>query len=143
LSIKSELPPVAGGTTGSAEFYGPKSLREMAREIHGSAKHPLALRKTIAVGQDAEGNLWVGSSNGLDRGQDLARQRLGIQRVLGSANLHAEGELLRADERGLLKLKSVGTWSRMPCADAGYMCAERLDARGVTVVGGSGYFPGN
>jgi RHS repeat-associated protein len=145
LPIESELPPIAGGgleNAGAVEFYGPKSLREMAREVHGAADSPFALRRTIAIGQDAEGSLWAGSSNGFDRGQRAALERLGINRVVGSNTLHAEGELLRADKGGLFTLKSVGTWSRMPCADAGFMCAASLDARGVTVVGGSGIFPG-
>jgi hypothetical protein len=57
--------------------------------------------------------------------------------------LHAEGELIRAVDAGLIpRLRQIGTWSRMQCSDAGFLCAAKMLDRGIGTVGGSGYFPG-
>jgi hypothetical protein len=121
-------------------FYGPKSLREMAREVSRSASSPKALRRVIAIGADENGALWAGSSNGFDAGQRAALERLGIKPVPGSRSLHAEQELVRAVDRGKIpRLISVGTYSRFPCPE---ICGPLLESRGIAVVGGSGYFPG-
>jgi len=124
-----------------AAVSGPKSLREMAREVSHSGSG-FARRRTVAVGADSNGRLWAGSSNGFDAGQRAALERLGIQRVPGSAGLHAEEELLRAlrTEGGPSSFTSIGTFSRMPCSDAGHMCAQQLFDWGIPAVGGGGWF---
>jgi hypothetical protein len=105
-----------------------KTLRSLAEEVRTSGLHPLAVdKRTIAVGIDAEGNLFAGSSNGFDRGQSAALSRLGISKVTGSSKLHAEEELLR----GVPNLKRVGTSVRMPCGASEHNCALQMSDRGV------------
>lgn len=84
----------------------------------------------IAVGVDSEGNLFAGSSNGFDPGQRAALDELGIIRVPGSGNLHAEEEELL---RGVPDLQQVGTSVRMPCGPEEHDCALQLANAGVGV----------
>lgn len=106
-----------------------RPLHEVADEIR-TAGHPIAAdRRTIAVGQDAQGNLHVGSSSGLDAGQTAAAERLGVNQVPSRPGLHAEEELLE----GVRDLRSVGTSRRLPCGPGEHNCAGQLLERGVTV----------
>jgi hypothetical protein len=108
----------------------PTDLKSMAEEVRSAGTHPASRnQRTIAVGQDSKGNLHVRSSNGLDAGQRAARDRLGLQSVPGSGNLHAEEELLRS----VPDLERVGTSARMPCGPLEHNCALQLAERGVVV----------
>jgi len=105
-------------------------LKDMASEVRDAGLHPAARnQRVIAVGSDGSGGLHAGSSNGFDAGQRAALERLGINRVPGSAKLHAEEELLRA----LDDLKKVGTSKRMPCGPSEHDCLRQLVERGVEI----------
>ncbi len=105
-------------------------LNSLASEIREAGLHPAARNnRTIAVGIDADGGLFAGSSNGFDAGQRAALARLGITRVPGSGALHAEEELLR----GVPTLQRVGTSVRAPCGASEHNCALQLIERGVGV----------
>ena len=107
-----------------------RSLKSLASEVREAGVHPAARnRRTIAVGEDEAGNMFIGSSNGLDAGQRAAARRLGLMRVPGSSSLHAEEELLR----GVPTLRRVGTSVRSPCGPAEHGCAIQLRMRGVEV----------
>ena len=106
-----------------------RPLHEIADEIR-TAGHPIAAdRRTIAVGQDAQGNLHVGSSNGLDAGQRAAAERLGINQVQSVPGLHAEEELMKAVDN----LTAVGTSRRLPCGVGEHNCSGQLLDRGIGV----------
>jgi hypothetical protein len=105
-------------------------LKSLASEVREAGLHPAARNnRTIAVGIDADGGLFAGSSNGFDAGQRAALARLGITRVPGSGALHAEEELLR----GVPTLQRVGTSVRAPCGASEHNCALQLIERGVGV----------
>jgi hypothetical protein len=106
-----------------------RAAHEIADEIRTSG-HPIAAsRRTIAVGEDAAGNLHVGSSNGLDRGMREAADRLGVNQVPSRPGLHAEEELMEAID----DLKRVGTSKRLPCGPGEHNCAQQLLDRGIEV----------
>jgi hypothetical protein len=106
-----------------------RPLHELAEEI-SNAGHPVASRmRTIAVGEDSAGNLYVGSSNGLDRGMQEAAKSLNVSRVPDRPGLHAEEELLQA----VPDLRRVGTFRRTPCGGAEHDCTQQLLDRGVEV----------
>jgi RHS repeat-associated protein len=109
---------------------GGSSLKALASKIRTSGRHPAVVnQRTIAVGADSQGGLFAGSSGGFDAGQRAALARLGITRVPGSAELHAEEELLR----GVPGLQRVGTSIRLPCGPAEHNCAQQLIDAGVEV----------
>lgn len=113
---------------GSAPSATP--LTDIASDIRTSGLHPAAVnQRTIAVGQDTSGNLYVGSSNGFDAGQREAIDTHGVQRVPGSGSLHAEEELLRA----VPDLQRIGTSVRAPCGPGEHNCLQQLVDRGVTI----------
>jgi len=119
-------PGCADGVPGAAS----PSLKDLANEVRTAGVHPAAInQRTIAVGIDSDETLFAGSSNGFDAGQRAALERLGIQRVPGSANLHAEEELLR----GVPNLERVGTSVRAPCGPDENDCASKLARAGVEV----------
>ncbi|WP_454854038.1 RHS repeat-associated core domain-containing protein [Promicromonospora soli] len=71
-------------------------LRAIAAVVRGSGIHAAARNnRTIAIGVNADGRLFAGSSNGFDAGQRAALERWGITRVPGSGKPHAE-RVLRA-----------------------------------------------
>ena len=122
--------PVSGRAPAAAAAEAGPSLRSLAGEVREAGLHPAARNnRTVAVGADEQGNLFAGSSNGFDRGQREALDRLGITRVPGSASLHAEEELLR----GVSGLQRVGTSVRTPCGPSEHNCALQLLQRGVAV----------
>ena len=124
---------------GAAPFQGPKSLREMAREIWKLGGGGPANGRTIAVGVAEDGTLHGGSSNWWTKAQRDYTDRMGIKRAMGSDALHAEGEILRGIDRGKIpRIESIGTYPPMPCDKPNFMCAERLEKRGINVVQGTG-----
>lgn len=114
----------------SAATEAAPSLRSLAQQVREAGLHPAAVeRRTIAIGANSEGELFAGSSNGFDAGQRAALEDLGITRVPGSPELHAEEELLR----GVPGLTRVGTSVRMPCGPLEHDCALQLANAGVQV----------
>ena len=112
-----------------ARFVPRRAPHEIADEIRTSG-HPIAAnRRTVAVGEDAAGNLHVGSSNGLDRGMREAADRLGVNQVPSRPGLHAEEELMEA----INDLRRVGTSKRLPCGPGEHNCAQQLLDRGIEV----------
>ncbi len=106
-----------------------RGLHAVADEIRTSG-HPIAAsRRTIAVGEDATGRLYVGSSNGLDSGMRDAARRLGVEPVPSRTDLHAEEELMEA----IADLTRVGTSRRLPCGPDEHNCAQQLRDRGIKV----------
>ena len=117
-----DINPVTGKVRGT--------LQRLAQMIREAGKHkPAVNQRTIAVGQDASGNLYAGSSNGFDAGQREMAEKLGIQRVPTSKNKHAEENLMRC----VTNLKSVGTNKRDPCGPSEHDCAGQLKAAGIDV----------
>jgi hypothetical protein len=106
------------------------SLVEKAAAIRNAAAHPQARsRRTIAVGEDAEGRLHAGSSNGFDRGQRAAAESMGIRCVGCKAGAHAEENLLRE----VPELRRIGTSARSPCGPSEHNCEAQLLERGVEI----------
>lgn len=100
-----------------------RSLKKMASEIREGGQHPAARNnRTIAVGEDAEGNLFAGSSNRFDRGQKVVAEKLGVKIVKSKAGQHAEENLMRE----VPGLKRVGTSVRAPCGPTEHNCAQQL-----------------
>ena len=105
-------------------------LQARANEIRKAGQHPAARNnRTIAVGEDANGNLHAGSSNGFDHGQREAADNLGVNRVPSRKGNHAEENLMDAVEN----LRKVGTSKRNPCGPGEKNCAGRLRERGIEV----------
>lgn len=75
------------------------------------------------------GNLYVGSSNGLDKGQRAVAKALGLKRVPTHKNHHAEENLLK----NVPYLRRVGTSKRSPCGASEHNCAGQLSDRGILV----------
>jgi hypothetical protein len=114
----------------SGQFARQPSLRSLASDVRDAAKDRLARNmRVFAVGVDASGKPYVGSSNGFDPGQKEMADRLNITRVPSSRGNHAEENLLKADV-GIMK---VGTWHRMPCGPMEHDCLKQLISRGVEV----------
>lgn len=123
-------PPRAETVVATGVAAKTPGLKSLASEVREAGMHPAARNnRTIAVGIDADGGLFAGSSNGFDAGQRAALERLGITRVPGSGALHAEEELLR----GVPTLQRVGTSVRAPCGASEHNCALQLIERGVGV----------
>jgi len=105
-------------------------LQGKANEIREAGQHPAARNnRTIAVGEDANGNLHAGSSNGFDRGQREAADNLGVSRVPSRKGNHAEENLMDA----VPDLKRVGTSKRNPCGPSEKNCAGQLKEKGIEV----------
>jgi RHS repeat-associated protein len=105
-------------------------LKALANEIREGGVHaPARNQRTIAVGEDAQGVLWAGSSNGFDKGQRAAADRLGVQRVPSRKGAHAEENLLRE----VPELKRAGTSKRAPCGAGEHNCAAQLERAGVEI----------
>ena len=104
-------------------------LQKLAAEIREGGSEQARNRRVIAVGEDADGALHAGSSNGFDAGQRAAADRLGIQRVPSRRGAHAEEDLLRE----VPGLKRVGTSRRSPCGPGEHNCAGQLRAAGVEI----------
>lgn len=106
------------------------NLVDKAARIRNAGLHPAARNnRTIAVGEDAGGRLYAGSSNGFDRGQRAAAEALGIKCVSCKAGAHAEENLLRE----VPGLRRVGTSKRSPCGPAEHNCRAQLEERGVDI----------
>ena len=110
------------------------SLRSLAAQIRTAGRAGAAAnQRTIAVGEDAAGNLYAGSSGGFDAGQRAAADALGIARVpsrtVAGEAMHAEENLLGA----VPDLRRVGTSVRMPCGPSEHNCAALPDGLGVVV----------
>jgi hypothetical protein len=104
-------------------------LVDYARQIREGG-HPIAAsRRTIAVGEDAQGNLFAGSSNGFDKGMKSKAAELGVMPVRSDSNLHAEEDLLRE----VPDLTRVGTSKRTPCGPSEHNCEAQLRARGIDI----------
>jgi YD repeat-containing protein len=122
--------PAGGGAGEAGGAQSATPLKDLANKVRMSGLHPAAVNeRTIAVGANAEGKLFAGSSSGFDAGQRAALERLGISRVPGSSALHAEEELLR----GVPDLQRIGTSLRAPCGPLEHNCLQQLIDRGVTI----------
>ncbi|MFV0506142.1 MAG: hypothetical protein ACK5L5_05450 [Bacteroidales bacterium] len=91
--------------------------------------------RTVAVGQDVDGNLFAASSNGLDAGQRAKALELGIT-SLNSSTVMVDGKNLHAEEvrlKDVDNLDTVGTWKRVPCGSDEHDCAKQLKDKGVKV----------
>ncbi|WP_444923039.1 FG-GAP-like repeat-containing protein [Microbulbifer sp. DLAB2-AF] len=105
-------------------------LQGLAEEIRSSGNHAAPRNnRTIAVGEDVNGNLFAGSSNGFDAGQRAAADALGIKRVPSRRGTHAEEDLMHY----VNGLKKVGTSKRSPCGASEHNCAAQLLKRGIEV----------
>ena len=106
------------------------SLVETASMIRQAGLHPASVnQRTIAVGEDINGQLFAGSSNGFDRGQRAAAEQFGIVCVSCKKGMHAEENLLRE----VPGLKRVGTSVRTPCGAGDHNCRGQLLDRGVGI----------
>jgi RHS repeat-associated protein len=109
---------------------GRQSLTSLAGEVREAGGHPAAQnQRTIAVGENSEGELFAGSSNGFDRGQRQAAQARGVKCVSCKDGAHAEENLMWE----VPDLKRVGTSRRSPCGPSEHNCAGQLAERGVQV----------
>jgi RHS repeat-associated protein len=98
--------------------------------IREAGLHPASRnQRTIAVGEDAAGGLHAGSSNGFDRGQRAAAEKLGVRCVRCKGDNHAEENLLRE----VPDLRKVGTSKRSPCGPGEHNCRGQLEQRGVKI----------
>ncbi|MDS4028672.1 MAG: RHS repeat-associated core domain-containing protein [Candidatus Contendobacter sp.] len=127
-AVASEVRAIKGAEAG-AEVVAKRAPHEIADEIRNAGHAIAANRRTIAVGEDAAGNLHVGSSNGLDRGMREAAEQLGVKQVPSQPGLHAEEELMDA----ISDLRRVGTSRRSPCGPGEHNCAQQLLDRGIEV----------
>ncbi len=120
-------------TVGTIEVEGAvakQSLTAIAGEIRQAGTHPAAVNnRTIAVGENAQGQLFAGSSNGFDRGQRAAAQSRGVTCVSCKKGAHAEENLMRE----VPGLRRVGTSKRSPCGPSEHNCAGQLADRGIEV----------
>ncbi|MGI9303951.1 MAG: polymorphic toxin-type HINT domain-containing protein, partial [Gammaproteobacteria bacterium] len=102
------------------------ALKSAAAEIREAGVHPAARnQRVVAVGEDASGNLFAGSSKFFDKGQRAAADALGIKRVPSRKGNHAEENLLDA----VPDLRRVGTDKLDPCPN----CLRQLIERGVKI----------
>jgi len=109
------------------------TLKGYARQIREAGDSPQAVeRRVIAVGQDAAGNLTVGSSNGLDRGMKAMAKKLNIRPVRNTAGNHAEEDLM-LDNQSLLDppLKRVASDNQGACGVDRHNCAGQMDNLGI------------
>jgi RHS repeat-associated protein len=105
-------------------------LVQKADTIRRAGSHPASRnQRTIAVGEDASGTLYAGSSNGFDRGQRAAAEGLGVRCVSCKGGAHAEENLIRE----VPNLQGVGTSSRLPCGVGEHNCRGQLEQRGVRI----------
>ena len=130
LSAAAMIPGVGQGVTlaklGSKIAKSNGGLKAAARQIREAGTHPASRnQRVIAVGEDAKGRIFAGSSGGFDKGQRAAANALGIQRVPTRAGRHAEENLLDA----VLDLRRVGTDALEPCP----RCLPQLIERGVKI----------
>lgn len=101
-------------------------LKSAAKQIREAGTHPASRnQRVISVGEDANGNIFAGSSGGFDKGQRAAADALGVQRVPTRAGRHAEENLLDA----VPDLQRVGTDALDPCP----RCLPQLIERGVKI----------
>lgn len=125
----AEVDPLGLAKKRSARPTSLGRLQGMANDIREAGKVQARSRRTIAVGEDATGKLYAGSSNGFDAGMRAVCDRLGISRVPSRLGCHAEEDLLRA----IPGLKRIGTSKSAPCGPAGHNCASQLRDRGVEI----------
>jgi RHS repeat-associated protein len=121
----SEVKPCGcgGGDVNPVTGKPKGALQKLAKMIREAGKHKPAInQRVIAVGQNAAGVLFAGSSNGFDAGQRAMADKLGIQRVPSSTGNHAEENLVKC----VPDLKSVGTSKREPCGPTEHNCAGKL-----------------
>ena len=115
---------------------GLAGLRSLAEQIADSGEHFLSQKlRTVAVGRNAQGQLFAASSNGLDAGQRAKALELGIT-PLNSSTVFVDGKNLHAEEV-LLKevddLAAVGTWKRAPCGPDEHNCLQQLIDRNIKI----------
>jgi hypothetical protein len=119
---------------GSSGAVAAPNLRSLARQIRTAGRPGAAVnQRTVAVGEDAGGNLFAGSSGSFDAGQRAMADSLGIIRVpsrtLAGKALHAEENLLAAKP----DMVRIGTDVRMPCGPLEHDCAAQLGNMGVVI----------
>jgi hypothetical protein len=117
-------------THGHCDIPTLKGYAKQIREAGDSAQS--RENRVIAVGQDAAGNLSVGSSNRLDRGQKEMAAQLRIRPVRDHAGSHAEEDLL-ADNNNLIDppLRRVASDNQGACGISRHNCAGQMDALGI------------
>lgn len=108
------------------------TLKGYAQQIREAGLHPASVNeRTIAVGQDAAGNLSAGSSNGFDAGQRAMADSLNIRRAPNLFGKHAEENLISDYEGKLWPLERVGTDPQGPCGPTWHDCAGQLGNLGI------------
>jgi hypothetical protein len=105
------------------------ACHDLAEEIRLGGHFLAAARRTIAVGQDAAGSLFVASSNRLDSGMRAVAQRLGVKEIPSVIGKHAEEVLME----GVPDLVRIGTSKRLPCGLGEHNCLEQLISKGIEI----------
>jgi hypothetical protein len=105
------------------------TCHDLAEEIRLGGHFLAAARRTIAVGQDAAGSLFVASSNRLDSGMRAVAQRLGVKEIPSVIGKHAEEVLME----GVPDLVRIGTSKRLPCGPGEHNCLEQLISKGIEI----------
>jgi hypothetical protein len=108
------------------------TLKSYARQIRQSGNDDIAIRsRVIAFGQDADGNLTAGSSNGFDTGMQNAADNLGIRTVTSIDGQHAEEDLLLDNKDTLWPLERVASDNQRACGPELHDCAGQMDNLGI------------
>jgi hypothetical protein len=105
------------------------ACHDLAEEIRLGGHFLAAARRTIAVGQDAAGNLFVASSNRLDSGMRAVAQKLGVKEIASVIGKHAEEALME----GVPDLVRIGTSRRLPCGPGEHNCLAQLISKGIEI----------
>jgi len=131
--VASWVRHVSFGRFGVAADTAP-SLSSLAEQIRTAGRPGAAVnQRTIAVGEDAAGNLYAGSSGGFDAGQRAAADALGLTRVpsrtVAGEAMHAEEDLVGA----VPDPQRVRTSGGSPYGASAHIVASMLDDLGVTV----------
>lgn len=128
------------GTTGKTPEDEQTSLRALARQVRTAGDHEAAInRRTFAVGEDSAGKLYVGSSNGFDKGQADMAEELGLTRVPSRRDKENGGRRMHAEENLVAvvpDLKRMGTDVRMPCDGTrprDHNCEGLLHSHGIEI----------
>jgi RHS repeat-associated protein len=125
-----------GGSSGGApacvpeEGGGAQSLKSLADQVRLGARYPQAAKmRVIAIGENSQGELFAGSSNGFDPGQLRVLKELGIGRVPAIEGYHAEEEILTY----VPDLVRIGVSGQPPCSPERHDCLGKLIRAGVEI----------
>jgi uncharacterized protein RhaS with RHS repeats len=121
---------ISATTKAEAGVAAQRNLSGLSDLIRDGGQHPAARNnRVIAVGENSQGELFAGSSNGLDKGQRAIAKENGIAIVRSKRGAHAEENVMR----DVPDLKRIGTSRRSPCGPSEHNCARQLSERGVEV----------